>query len=335
MLTPAHAKRIAAEYGLGDDATMSGPVARGELGQIWRLETTRGAFAVKEWFEKFPQSELLEGAAFQEAAGWAGVPCPKVVRRGDGSLLLDLAATTICLYGWVDLCDRNPLIDPAAVGSLVGTLHRVPYAGREPIDPWYSEPIGGDRWDELVRQLRDRGAPFAEGLAAFRDELVALEALIVPPANLRTCHRDLWADNLRATPGGGLCLIDWDNAGDADPAMELALVLFEFGRGDPNRARELHQAYMDAGGPGRVRGRGDFSMPIAQLGHIGERGCRLWLATETDGDRARAVAIVDAFVTDALTRDVIADLLDAIGTSWGLFDRSSAPAKPTGTDLWE
>jgi Ser/Thr protein kinase RdoA (MazF antagonist) len=315
MLTPAQAKRIAAEYGLGDEATMSGPVARGELGQIWRLETARGAFAVKQWFEEFPQSELLEGAAFQEAAGAAGVPCPNVVRRRDGSLLLDLDGTTICLYRWVDLCDRDPLIDPAAVGSLVGTLHRVPYAGHEPIDPWYSDPVGRDRWDELVRELGVRGAPFAEDLAAFRDELVALEDLIVPPLKLRTCHRDLWADNLRARPSGELCLIDWDNAGDADPSMELALVLFEFGLGDPIRARELHEAYMDAGGPGRVLGPGDFSMPIAQLGHIGERGCRLWLAAETADDRARAEAIVDEFVTDALTRHVIAELLDAIGAS--------------------
>jgi Ser/Thr protein kinase RdoA (MazF antagonist) len=294
---------------------MSDPLARGELGQIWRLETTRGAFAVKEWFEESPQSELLEGAAFQEAARVAGVPCPAVLRRGEGSLLLDLDGTTTAVYGWVDLCDRDPMIDPAAVGSLVGTLHRVPYAGREPIDPWYSDPIGRDRWDELVRELRRRGAPFAEDLAAFRDELVALEALIVALSSLRTCHRDLWADNLRATSGGELCLIDWDNAGDADPSMELALVLFEFCRGDPIRARELHEAYTDAGGPGRVRGPGDFSMPIAQLGHIGERGIRLWLAAETDDHRARAVAIVEEFVTDALTRDIIADLLDAIGAS--------------------
>jgi len=294
---------------------MSGPVARGELGQIWLLETARGAFAVKEWFEESRQSELLEGAAFQEAAGRAGVPCPKVVRRGDGSLLLDLAGTAICLYGWVDLCDRDPMIDPAAVGSLVGTLHRVPFAGREPIDPWYSDPIGRDRWDELVRELGVRGAPFAEDLAAFRDELAALEALIVPPSSLRTCHRDLWADNLRATSGGELCLIDWDNAGDADTTGELALVLFEFGRGNPIRARQLHESYIEAGGPGRIRGPGDFSMPIAQLGHISERGCRLWLAAETDDERARAAAIVDEFVTEALTRAAIADLLDAIGAS--------------------
>jgi len=312
VLNPGNAQLIGAEYELGDDATMSGPVARGELGQIWRLDSSRGTFAVKEWFEDFPQNELLEGAAFQEAAGVASVPCPPVHRRGDGSLLLDLSGTTTAVYGWVDICERDSMIDPAGVGALAGKLHRVPFAGREPTDPWYTDPIGADRWDELVRELLERGASFAEHLAAYRDELVALEALIVPPGDVRTCHRDLWADNLRATPGGDLCLIDWDNAGQADPSGELALILFEYCRGDAGRARSLHDAYREAGGPGRVRAPSDFSMPIAQLNHIGERACRLWLEATDESGRARAAALVDEFVGEALTREVIAQLLDAI-----------------------
>jgi Ser/Thr protein kinase RdoA (MazF antagonist) len=315
VLSPGNAELVAAEYELGNGATMTGPVARGELGQIWRLESSRGTFAVKEWFEDSPESELLEGAAFQEAAEAAGVPCPSVIRRRDGSILLDLAGTTIAVYGWVDLYDRDPQIDPAAVGALVAALHRVPFQGREPTHPWYTDPIGRDRWDELVRELRQRGAPFAEGLAEYRDELVALEALIVPPSNVRTCHRDLWADNLRATPGGGLCLIDWDNAGDADPNGEVALVLFEYCRGDPARARALSDAYVEAGGPGRVRGPGDFTVPIAQLNHIGERACRLWLAATNEDDRARAASLVDEFVGEPLTREGIDDLLEAISES--------------------
>jgi Ser/Thr protein kinase RdoA (MazF antagonist) len=291
---------------------MSGPVARGELGQIWRLESSRGSFAVKEWFDDVPESELLEGAAFQEAAEAAGVPCPSVVRRHDGSILLDLEGTTTALYGWVDLCERDPLIDPASVGTLVGKLHRVPFAGREPTDAWYTDPVGQDRWDELVRELQDREAPFAERLTAYRDELVALEALITPPGDVRTCHRDLWADNLRATPAGELCLIDWDNAGDADPSGELALILFEFCRGDARRARNLHEAYGEAEGPGRVRAPSDFSMPIAQLNHIGERACGLWLEATDESARARAASRVDEFVDEALTRNVIVELLDAV-----------------------
>jgi Ser/Thr protein kinase RdoA (MazF antagonist) len=312
VLEPGNAELIGAEYELGGGATMSGPVARGELGQIWRLDSSRGSFAVKEWFEDIPENELLEGAAFQEAAGVADVPCPRILRRRDGSLLLALAGTMTAVYGWVDIGERDPMIDPAAVGALVAKLHRVTFAGREPTDPWYTDPIGAERWDELIQELRQRGAPFAERLAAYRDELVALEALIVPPASVRTCHRDLWADNLRATPGGELCLIDWDNAGDADPNGELALILFEYCRGDAGRARSLHDAYREAGGPGRVRAASDFSMPIAQLSHIGERACRLWLDATNDLDRARAASLADEFTGDALTRQVVMEVLAAV-----------------------
>jgi Ser/Thr protein kinase RdoA (MazF antagonist) len=314
VLRAGDAERVAEEYGLGTDAVMSGPVARGELGQIWRLESSAGAFAVKEWLEEFPWDELEEGAAFQEAAASSGVACPPVGRRRDGSLLLDLDGTTTAVYGWIDVRERDTGIGAAEVGSLVAAVHRVRFDGRVPSDPWYTDPIGRDRWDELIAELRERRAPFAEQLAAYRDELVALEELIVPPSTLRTCHRDLWADNLRATPDDGLCLIDWDNAGLGDPNGELALVLFEFCRGDPARARDLSGAYADAGGPARVRAPGDFTMPIAQLNHIGERGCRLWLDADTDDARDRAASIVDEFTGDPLTRAVIEELLDAVRT---------------------
>ena len=312
MLTPEDADHVAREFGLGERPEMSGPAARGELGQVWRLETARGTFAVKEWFEETPRAELLEGAAFQDAAAAAGVPCPGIHRRADGSLLADVHGAQVAAYEWVDVRERDPGVDPERGGALVGVLHRVPLEGNEPLDPWYSEPVGRDRWDELVRELARRGAPFAQKLAEVRDELVALEDLMAPPSSLRTCHRDLWADNLRATPDGSLSLIDWDNAGHADPSGELALILFEFARGDAGRARTLHRAYLEAGGPGRVRHPSDFSMPIAQLGHIGERQCGLWLSARTDQDRVRAGAGAREFVDEPLTREIIADLLDAI-----------------------
>jgi hypothetical protein len=180
------------------------------------------------------------------------------------------------------------------------------------MDPWYADPVGAARWGQLTRELADRGAPFAGQLDDFRGELEALEALIVPPSSLRTCHRDLWADNLRATRAGELCVIDWDDTGLGDPSQELALVLFEFARHDPPRARALVDAYTMAGGPGRVRSAHDFTMPIAQLGHIGERSCQLWLDAADEGARNRAATLFGEFAGDALTRAVIDELLAAV-----------------------
>ena len=129
-----------------------------------------------------------------------------------------------------------------------------------------------------------------------------------PPRELRTCHRDLWADNVRRTPEGSLCVFDFDNAGLADPSQELAGVLVEY-CGDPARAGLIRAAYAEAGGPGRVEGPTDFAMVIAQLSHILAEGCRRWLAAASDAERADNEGWVREFVDRPVTRRVIEALL--------------------------
>jgi aminoglycoside phosphotransferase (APT) family kinase protein len=135
-----------------------------------------------------------------------------------------------------------------------------------------------------------------------------------PPGELITCHRDLWADNVRATPGGSLAVIDWENGGLADPSQELALVLFEYADGDPRRARALVGAYRDAGGPGRIVGRGTFSMTIAQLGHIAEWALERWLEAEGAAERERLEALVGEVLGRPLTIDAIDRLVEAVAS---------------------
>ena len=71
----------------------------------------------------------------------------------------------------------------------------------------------------------------------------------------------------------------------------------------------IRDAYADAGGPGRVLAPSDFAMPIAQLAHIVEAGCRRWLAATTADARADNEAWVREFIDRPLTRDVIDALL--------------------------
>jgi len=58
--------------------------------------------------------------------------------------------------------------------------------------------------------------------------------VLTPMRPLLTCHLDLWADNLRRCAGQPF-VIDFDNAGPGDPGREIAMVVFEFGQGDPRR----------------------------------------------------------------------------------------------------
>ena len=271
MLEPRHASAIADQFELGRPESLEGPVARGEQGQIWRLVTSSGRWAVREPFEPQTEDEVREDAGISgcgprrrraHAHGSEDVggrrdrrewPTP---RYGCTSGSICATPTPASIRRWWARCWRG-----CTLSGFVGTREE---------DPWYTDAIGAHRWDELVDALAAEEAPFAGEFASIRDELVALEGLLEPAQELRTCHRDLWADNLRSTATGELCVIDWDNCGAADPSHELANALFEFAGADPARARTLHRAYVAAGGPGRVTDRGSFSMAIAQLGHITE-----------------------------------------------------------------
>ena len=45
------------------------------------------------------------------------------------------------------------------VGRAVAAIHRVRLPASGPMDPWHTDPVGADRWDELVGLLRAGGAP--------------------------------------------------------------------------------------------------------------------------------------------------------------------------------
>ena len=246
---------------------------------------------------------------FQEAALAAGVPTPAVRRTRAGELIADCGEVRVRLNAWVDLHDPDVNLDPVEVAQLVAGLHRVDFAGAIGVDPWYTEPVGAVGWSELVSALRARHAPFADELDALLPELVAMEAYLGgPPRDLRTCHRDLWADNVRRARTGGLCVFDFDNAGLADPSQELAVILVEY-CAEPGRAGLVRAAYAEAGGPGRVEDATDFAMAIAQLSHILTEGCRRWLTATTDDERADNEGWVREFVDRPMTRTTIEALL--------------------------
>ena len=313
MIEQANVPGMITAFDLGSGAHLSdGPVASGRLGSIWRLDTDLGSWAVKPVGDTSRRDlvEILEGAAFQEAAGAAGVPTPEVRRARSGDLIADVGGVAVRVHEWLDLDPPDTMLDPAKLGRLVAGLHRVPFVGSVGQDPWYAEPVGAGQWAALLMSLRARSAPFADELAALVPEILALEELLGEPARaLRTCHRDLWADNLRVASGGGLSVFDFDNAGLADPSQELAAVLVEYASAEPARARLIRDAYNEAGGPGRVERSQDFAMPIAQLHHIVEAGCRRWLVAETDAGRADNEAWVREFLDRPLTRSRIEALL--------------------------
>jgi Ser/Thr protein kinase RdoA (MazF antagonist) len=310
----SHAAETAARFGLGEVTSFAGPVARGRVGEIWRLDTSRGSYAVKTWRERPDVAEVDADTALQEHFLGAGVPLPAPVRTTDGAVLAEVGGVPLRVHTWVDVLPEDRGLDPTAVGGLLALLHRSAPTVPGPVDPWFTEPVGAAGWSELVAALGTAGAPFAARLGALVPALLDAEALMDDrPRGLVACHRDLWADNLRATPAGGLMALDWENAGAAEPAQELAQLVLEFGRGDPGRWQALHAAYAGAGGPARLREPRDFTLLLAVQGQIVRVGCRRWLAATTDEDRADNEAWVAEFLDEPFTRDTVTAVLDAVG----------------------
>ena len=182
-----------------------------------------------------------------------------------------------------------------------------------PVHPWYTDPVGASTWHDLSRRVTASGAPFADGFATDVSTLIALEALLEPRHSLQNCHRDLFADNILPMAQGGICVIDWENCGLEDPSQELGVVMFDFTVGRPGRSRQLHSAYIDAGGPGRLTGRGSFSMLIAQFGHFYESAAEEWLDPQSSADdRVHAIGRFEELFANPLTVNRIDELLDAV-----------------------
>ncbi len=93
---PPDAAAIADAYDLGRPLGPAVAAARGELGRIWRLETLTGTWAVKEIFSPDTEADAAADVAFQEAALAAGVPMPRPIRAGRGTVMAEVACASRC-----------------------------------------------------------------------------------------------------------------------------------------------------------------------------------------------------------------------------------------------
>jgi Ser/Thr protein kinase RdoA (MazF antagonist) len=314
-----HVQQITRSFGLGGRVLDFALAARGMQGRVWRLDTDEGSWAVKELLVRQTEPDAAADVAYQEAALSAGtVVMPHPVRTGRDTVLLELGGHQVRAYGWVDLLPADQSLDPELVGATLAAVHRIGHRGTTPLHPWYSEAVGRARWVELLKLAEAASAPFVDGFAAEIPQLVELEAFLERPTHPQTCHRDLWADNLLPTPAGEICVIDWENSGLADPSHEIPMVLLDFASGDPRRVGRIYQTYCACGGPARVRGRGAFTMVIAQFGHFWESAVTSYLKVgATPEDQSRSLDRIAELLGTALRTEHIDEVLDTLATPPG------------------
>src|SRR3982750_3268929 len=96
-LDAMHAQAVADAFGLGRVKSLTDPVARGELGEIRRLESDHGIFAVKQALARGSVADAETSAAYQRACWEAGIPTPEPLRTTSGRFTAQVAGEQVRL----------------------------------------------------------------------------------------------------------------------------------------------------------------------------------------------------------------------------------------------
>lgn len=310
---------VADHYDLGTPAGAPTYADRGELGRIWRLDTDRGSWAVKEAIHPVPEAAAAADVAFQLAVAAAGVPLPRPVRAPDGTVLLDGAAAgsaagTLRVYAWAELVP-DALVTGAELGAVAALVHRTGHPAAGPVSDWFAEPLGAAAWHDLDAAARAAGAWWSEPLTRWLPGLVALDDVVTPnlPERTITCHLDLNVENVRRGPDGSVVVLDWENSGPAQPERELAAMLTDLAV-DLGTAEAIaaYAAYRAAGGPAELTGPADFATAIAVQGKLlrfyGQRA----LSDPDPENRERSERRLKTMLGRPLTPDHVTALLTAL-----------------------
>ena len=260
-----------AAFELGDVLGEPALAARGAQGFIWKVQTTTGAYAVKQMQPWVDAPAVPFDVAVQQAARDAGVPLPAPVLTPDGLAVVD----RVRVYEWVDLASELPRpvsVDRASeVGDLLGRIHRLGIPPHGETGSRFLVPPSEEQWRQVLDDARARDVT-SQWIDVVETDIgylldVGRRFTITPTAPAITCHGDFWPGNV--LPSGDddrLIVLDWEDAGPLTADAELAGALVDWtssrqGDVDLDAARALLAAY------------GDDATPIA------ESSFAMWVVT--------------------------------------------------------
>ncbi|MBM2616698.1 aminoglycoside phosphotransferase family protein [Actinoplanes sp. LDG1-06] len=228
-----------------------GPMVRvhgGFANQMYRLDTERGAFAVKELnsLDRRLVYRAEDVFRFERAAFAAGVSMPEPILVGPHMLV----------HRWVEgeKVPEEPV--PAAyafeVGQILARIHSLDVAWND--DPG-AEPVARD-WAELAERAVATGQPWADDLRSQVGTFLAIAEFVDTcerPGPVVLTHRDIQPWNLLAREGRPVVL-DWELSGMLDLSGELGSTALSIAKGpgfddiEPAVFQAVLDGYVDAGG---------------------------------------------------------------------------------------
>jgi aminoglycoside phosphotransferase (APT) family kinase protein len=230
--------------------TPAGPMTRvhgGLLNRMWRLETDRGVFAVKEltldrdWVYRPDDIFRLEQAAFN-----AGIPMPEPIS----------ADAEVLVHRWVEGTNVPEAPVQASFGFEIGEiLARLHSIDVEWTHVSIEDPMPTD-WPELAARAVASQQPWADELLASVDSFLAISKFVdgcKRRGPIVLTHRDINPKNL-LDAGGHPIVLDWETAGELLLASELGSTALNVAKGrgfdgiEPAVFRTVLDGYVSGGG---------------------------------------------------------------------------------------
>ncbi|MEZ5220370.1 MAG: phosphotransferase [Ilumatobacteraceae bacterium] len=295
-------------FGLGV-ATAAPVVAAAGWGgrnRVWRVETDRGVFAVKDTTAELLPEQPDAAFTIELVAHAARVLCPSPILSIYGAVFEEVGGRWYRCHEWVEGSakqneDTTPE-DARGMGRVVAQLHLlgidagpgpapVPFERSHWLDLAARSPTSA--WSPLVRNNLDAIVAADAMGASFRDD-----ALV-------GSHCDLNAHNVLFTDRGPV-LIDWDAAGPASPAYERASTTMLWAqRADGRYSLEIAAAflrsYRDRGGHVSLDDVGSLRGWLIGLAWWTERNLQIAVAQPSRQHDQLATQLTQALIRGAAT----------------------------------
>ena len=233
---------------LSQFGTPVGPLTRvhgGFANRMYRLDTDRGSFAVKE-LNRRSDHHVDDVFRFERAAFAAGVPMPEPISADPHTLI----------HRWVD-GQKVPEAPVSAaygfeVGEILARIHRLDVE-------WDHGPTEGPAprdWPDLAERAAATGQPWAGELSARAGTFLEIAHFVDTcerPGPVVLTHRDIQPWNLLARAGRPVVL-DWELSGLLDLSGELGSTALSLAKGpgfdtvEPAIFRSVLDGYVAGGG---------------------------------------------------------------------------------------
>ncbi len=257
----SHIETICSYFDLGTALEPLQRVHGGLLHLMWRLNTDKGSFAIKQLSNNIVPMEKVSRITERIASNFIarGIPGVCAIEKS-GQTLLVIENTGYLAYPWVEAkaLDQHAISEPHAlkIATILAKMHCINLD-----EPEITEQAFYTHTNEKILSLIDKagtvGCPFAKALRNNQKELIAgneayQNAIPILKTLSVVSHGDLDQKNVLWDKNNNPILVDWESACKINPTFDIINTAFYWSGITSKFNQELFlkmiDAYQDAGG---------------------------------------------------------------------------------------